>query len=262
MILEEETFKKFGYYSKDLKSKSAKKILVKCGKCGKMREVCRYGYRDLCGSCAQKEKHVSEEHKHKISDACKERFKNPQNHPMFGNFHTKETKQKISSSRKGKYQSEETKEKISEAHIGKHFSEEHKQRLSEAHRGKHFSEEHKRKLGEAYSGKNNPMWKGDISFEPYCFLFDEEFKERVREFWNRRCVICKGNERELGQKLDVHHVNYNKDTCCDDSVPLFVPLCRSCHMKMNFNREFWEDKFKQIIYSCNIDGKCYHTKEK
>ena len=81
-----------------------------------------------------------------------------------GKQKSKETKKKISESKKGsipwnkgekgKRLSEETKKKMSEAKKGKHLSEEHKKKLSEAKKGKNFSKEHKKKLSEAHKGKN------------------------------------------------------------------------------------------------------------
>lgn len=58
MILEEETFKKFGYYPSDLKPKSNKKILAACDDCGKIRKIRKYAYRALCNPCSTRgEKH-------------------------------------------------------------------------------------------------------------------------------------------------------------------------------------------------------------
>lgn len=54
MILEEETYEKFGYYPSDWKSQSSKKILATCDSCGKIRETSKHGYRSLCVSCTQK----------------------------------------------------------------------------------------------------------------------------------------------------------------------------------------------------------------
>ena len=56
VILEEETFKKYGYYPCDLKPLSGKTIIVACDKCGKIREIRKSSYRALCMSCACKEK--------------------------------------------------------------------------------------------------------------------------------------------------------------------------------------------------------------
>ena len=54
MILEEETFEKFGYYPSDLKPKSGKKIVAKCDDCGKIRENRKCDYVPLCKPCAHK----------------------------------------------------------------------------------------------------------------------------------------------------------------------------------------------------------------
>ena len=131
--------------------------------------------------------------------------------------------------------------------------------------GKHHSERTNKKISKAlkgkYCGEKCPCWKGGKSFEPYCEKFNDEFKKRVREFWDRKCVLCSKNEIENGRKLCVHHVTYNKESCCDDSIPLFVAICNSYHGKTNSNQKCWEEKFKRIIYSRNIDGKCFYTEE-
>ena len=44
----------------------------------------------------------TEETKKKLSNLAKERYKNPENHPMYGKHHTDESKRKNSESRKGK----------------------------------------------------------------------------------------------------------------------------------------------------------------
>lgn len=97
------------------------------------------------------------------------------------------------------------------------------------------------------TGENHPNWNGGSSFEPYCHLFNEEFKERVREFWGRKCGICDKSEEENGRKLSVHHVSYNKEDCCLEVVPLFIPTCNSCHSKTNNNREYWKNILTNYI---------------
>ena len=110
------------------------------------------------------------------------------------------------------------------------------------------------------TGEQCPNWKGGIAYLPYCEKFDNNFKNRVREFFNCCCYVCGKSEKDNKRKLDVHHVNYNKDTCCDDSKPLFVPLCRSCHSKTRGNREYWEEFFT-ISLNYLTDGKCFYSEE-
>lgn len=96
-------------------------------------------------------------------------------------------------------------------------------------------------------GNNSSNWQGGISFKPYCSKFNEEFKERVRKFWNRKCGICGKTEIDNDKKLAIHHVNYEKMVCCDSTPPLFIALCQSCHGKTNYNRKSWEYLLTEYI---------------
>ena len=120
------------------------------------------------------------------------------------------------------------------------------------------------------TGELSPQWKGGVSFEPYCEKFDDDLKERVRIFFDRKCYICGKSEQEQIdemlkegktpiKKLDVHHVNYDKMVCCNDIKPLFVPLCRSCHAKTQFDREYWEEFFT-VSLNYLTDGECFTKK--
>lgn len=51
MILEEETYKKFGYWPNKLSKGSHKKVIAKCDTCGKIRELRRENYSDFCHKC-------------------------------------------------------------------------------------------------------------------------------------------------------------------------------------------------------------------
>ena len=88
--------------------------------------------------------------------------------PKKGYKPTKETRRKISASKKGKhfpklsivkmghYVSPETKEKMRQAHLGKKHSEEHKRKIGKALKGKKlvtFSEEHRKNISKAHKGK-------------------------------------------------------------------------------------------------------------
>jgi len=109
-------------------------------------------------------------------------------------------------------------------------------------------------------GFNSPSWQGGLSFEPYCSKFNKGFKRRVREFFGNRCVKCHITEKENGQKLSVHHVNYDKLVCCNDNKPLFVALCRRHNTKANKDRASWELYYTKIIDK-RYGGKCYFTKD-
>lgn len=222
--------------------------------------------------------------------------------PNYGKPLSEETKRKLSEAMTGRKLSQEAKKNISEGLKGRKFSEEHRKKISEANKGRNTillkgiprSEEVKKKISEAQKGKfvseetrkklaavphlrgpdhprygkpgmigeKNPRWKGGVSFEPYCVKFNNEFKERVREFFGRKCVECGMPEIENGRKLDVHHVNYRKDACCEDHViPLFVALCQGCHVKPTHeDREYWEERFTTLINE-EYGGQCYLPKK-
>lgn len=213
----------------------------------------------------------------KLSDALK-----GDKSPNYGKSPSEITRKKIGAKHKGKVIPQEMRDRISAKLTGGTASDETKQLLSEQRRGKphteewnlHISEsqkgkprpklpedveqERRRKISLAMSGENAPSWKGGISFEPYCQKFNNEFKERVRKFFGNKCVEC--GKSPTKRKLHVHHVNFDKMTCCNDVKPLFVPLCVSCHMRTNANRPYWEQHFTELIMT-KYDGQCYLPKK-
>lgn len=113
------------------------------------------------------------------------------------------------------------------------------------------------------SGKNHPRWIEDKE-RAYCEKFNNEFKQRVRYFFNNRCVVCNKSAKENGKQLSVHHVNYIKSACCEGDVITwrFVPLCNQCHGKTGsiYQRDYWTNYFNSLI-DTKYNGKCYYTKE-
>ena len=169
MILEEETYEKFGYYPKDLKPKSHKKILAACDECGKIRELNKHNYSSLCKSCAERGK---------------------RNH-LYGKHHTEVARKKMSASRKGqrnhfygKHHTDETKQKIRDANE-KYWNIERRQKVSEERRGekspwygKHHTEETRQKMREARKKQKLPKHhtKPERIFEQICKKNDLPFK--------------------------------------------------------------------------------------
>ena len=167
----------------------------------------------------------------------------------------------IPPSRKGTHLSETHRQKIGDGNRGvakPPRSEEHCRKISKANKGRVVSKETLKKRSESTRGEKSCHWKGGISFEPYCVKFTKEFKERVRAFFGYRCVEC--GSLQNGIKLDVHHVDFNKMSCCDETTPLFVSLCHHCHGKTQGNRQFWQYWFTETI-NYQYGGKCYLTKE-
>jgi len=72
MILEEETYKKFGYYPSELTPGADKRIMVACDDCGKIREIRKRSYRALCRFCVMKGERHYDYKGGKIKRVCKE----------------------------------------------------------------------------------------------------------------------------------------------------------------------------------------------
>lgn len=122
------------------------------------------------------------------------------------------------------------------------------------------------KISISMSGPNHWNWKDGISFEPYCPKFNNNLKERIRAFFNYECIICgKSTEENItnnGRKFELscHHVEYNKNACCDGKPVHFAALCLRCHSKTNYDTEKWEN-ILHIIINEIYNGKSYYTKE-
>uniref|UniRef100_A0A7V3N5D1 HNH nuclease domain-containing protein n=1 Tax=candidate division CPR3 bacterium TaxID=2268181 RepID=A0A7V3N5D1_UNCC3 len=196
----------------------------------------------------------SEEHKRKISQTLK------------GRTISEEQKRRISEARKGKrnspntgfkkghpkiffHHTEETIEKIRQSKLGRKFPN-----LSKAKKGCKRPDmyEINRRLRESgkLKGKNHSQWKGGISKEPYGFDFDEELKEQIRKRDNYTCQECGYTQKQLGYKLRIHHIDYNKKNNNPNNL---ISLCKSCHSKTNFKGSDWikyfNNKFVGVQYA-------------
>lgn len=115
--------------------------------------------------------------------------------------------------------------------------------------------------GMARRGENSHLWKGGVSKGKYCELFNNNFKRRVRAYFDNKCVVCGKTSIDNGCNLCVHHVHYDKKSCCGEEIPRqFVVLCRKCHSATNSRREYWEEYFTKLIHD-KFNNKCYYTKE-
>ncbi len=196
--------------------------------------------------CINYGRHPTEETRKRLSLS-----KSGENHPWFGKHHTPEELAKISKGNKGKAVSQETRDKMSKIA---------RDRKNNPMFGRHHSPVTRAKISKAVSGENGGHWKGGISFEPYCPKFNADLKRRIRAFFDHRCIICGKGATDNGQNVGCHHVEYNKQACCDGKPVHFATLCRSCHSITNFDRERWQSMLHIIIYEV-YDGKSYFTKE-
>lgn len=171
--------------------------------------------------------------------------------PRRGYKPTDEHRRKLSASRKGKHFSEEHRRKISDVNKGKKLSENTRRKIAKSlignipwNKGIPHSIETKKKIREHHadiSGKNHPNWKGGKSFEPYSVNWTETLRQSIRERDHYTCQMpgCHKHQGDIAHA--VHHIDYDKKNCSPDNL---LTLCTSCHLKTNYNREYWMGLFK------------------
>lgn len=93
-------------------------------------------------------------------------------------------------------------------------------------------------------GENNPTFNNWSSREPYGEKFSPELKEQIRERDNHQCQECGFTQKQLGKKLDVHHIDFNKNNNNPNNL---ISLCKSCHSQTQFNRQNWTNYFRNKI---------------
>lgn len=84
-----------------------------------------------------------------------------------------------------------------------------------------------------------------ISYEnsEYGSEFDSSLKEKVRFRNSYKCQFCGCSQIENGRQLDCHHIDYNKK----NNTSNLISLCRSCHIKTNYKREYWKNFLEKGI---------------
>lgn len=86
-------------------------------------------------------------------------------------------------------------------------------------------------------GENHPLWVGGHDKKGYPReQWTETLRLSIRQRDNFKCQVCGVPELECETKLDVHHIDYNKQNNNPDNL---ISLCHSCHSKTNVNREHW-----------------------
>jgi hypothetical protein len=106
-------------------------------------------------------------------------------------------------------------------------------------KGFKHTEEWKKKMSERMRGDNHPNWRGGKT--PWGPEFTQRFKKEIRQRDNYVCQECGYSQEELGYKLHVHHIDYDKQNNHPSNL---ISLCRSCHMQTNFSRKDWQEYFK------------------
>ena len=96
------------------------------------------------------------------------------------------------------------------------------------------------------TGKNHWNYIDGTGNAPYPLEFSDKLKEKIRKRDNYICQNCGIEEKEnkllYGRVLDVHHIDYDKENCKEENL---ITLCHDCNLRVNANRDYWENYFKQ-----------------
>jgi 5-methylcytosine-specific restriction endonuclease McrA len=83
-------------------------------------------------------------------------------------------------------------------------------------------------------GEKHYNWQGGKSFEPYTIDWNNTLKIAIRERDRYICQLC--GEKQGDTAHCIHHIDYNKKNCNSNNL---ITLCRSCHVKTNYRRDYW-----------------------
>jgi len=144
------------------------------------------------------------------------------NNPFFGKHHTEETKKLIGNKSKGR-----------KSFLGKKHTEIAKKKMSETRIRLRLSE-----------GKSNGRYIHGLAYEPYSNKFNDTLKESIRKRDNYECQKCGIKQKTYRRKLDIHHIDYNKQNCKEDNL---ITTCNRCNAQVNSNRDYWYTYFTHLM---------------
>jgi len=175
---------------------------------------------------------------------CKE------NNPFYGKSHNETSK--VQSDAYKKAASERRRGKIPSDFLVNVTPEEFSRHLSNALSGekngmygKSASQKCKEVASKRWSGIGNPKWMGGITSFDYPLEFRSgNLRDVIRNREGHRCFLCGASDNGLKRKLDIHHIDYNKNNSEKRNL---VALCHKCHIQTNTNRNCWKFYLERLL---------------
>ena len=191
----------------------------------------------LCPYCSQEiEKRLSDGKKCKSCDCVQYKLSSIS---LKGHIVNNETRQKQKLANEGRIVSNETRQKISNKTKGGKLTINAIKNISKAKQG----------IKNPMYGKSmelSPTWQGGKSFE----IYPQEFKKIKKKIYERDNYQCQFPYCiEIHNKLNAHHIDYNKKNNNPENL---ITLCINCHMKTNFNRDYYTVFFQNIMLNKKV----------
>lgn len=157
-------------------------------------------------------------------------YRNPNKGRRFG----KAFRERVSRAKKGWTPPPGWSERQSRAQKGRKKTAAHQAKINAALR----KPEVRAKISAAGRGSKHYNWKGGTSFLPHPPEFTRELRDRVRKRDGFQCRMpgCGATQKQLGRRLDVHHVDYDKK---NNQPSNLISLCMPCHRRTNYRRGQW-----------------------
>lgn len=107
-----------------------------------------------------------------------------------------------------------------------------------------------------FLGCHLEIMRNDKNYVPKQFInsfayekgWTKEFKLKIRQRDNFTCQLCGMTESEQLERsshpLHVHHIDFNK---FNHEINNLISLCYICHGKTNGDKEYYQQKLKEII---------------
>lgn len=201
-----------------------------------------------------KDKHHTDKSKEKISNFSKKRFKDPKERDKISNglkkyFEDPKSRENASIVLKKYYIDYPEARRKASKKTKKQFEKPEARRKQSERLKKYFEDPEARKKVSI----NSTDWDffkehgTTRSKYPYANIFNNKFKQKIRELYNNECVITgmtnDEHRKRYNSSLHIHHWMYDKDS----TKPFyFVPVTRSINSQANGSRMQWMELFNMI----------------
>lgn len=107
-----------------------------------------------------------------------------------------------------------------------------------------------------FLGEKSPLWQGGKNNHKYGSGWTKTLKQIILRRDNYKCRLCGTPQEECIKSLIVHHINYQKKNHFHSNL---VTLCRICHNKTNYNRDYWKNYFinKMEVKNARIQSQIF-----